>query len=166
MVVPPLLGLLRDVTGGFAAPWGLLIVMNGLALRSRRDPRARRRSGLAFDPDDKTLPAWVTTKDARGRDDDEPDRRMRHSSSGLPVDVVDWDDPDVAWSGYDRVVLRSTWDYPQRLDEFLAWLDAVDARHRRRQPGRDGPLEPRQALPRRPGRRPASRSSPTTFVRA
>jgi glutathione synthase/RimK-type ligase-like ATP-grasp enzyme len=70
--------------------------------------------------------AWVTTKDARGRDDDEPIAVPALVDSGVQVDVVDWDDPGVAWSGYDRVVLRSTWDYPQRLDEFLAWLDAVD----------------------------------------
>ena len=31
------------------------------------------------------------------------------------------------WSRFDRVVLRSAWDYPQRLPEFLAWLDEVDA---------------------------------------
>ena len=32
VLVPPLLGLLRDVTGGFAASWVLLIAMTGVAL--------------------------------------------------------------------------------------------------------------------------------------
>jgi predicted MFS family arabinose efflux permease len=32
VLVPPLLGLLRDVTGAFAAPWVLLIAMTGIAL--------------------------------------------------------------------------------------------------------------------------------------
>jgi predicted MFS family arabinose efflux permease len=50
VVVPPLLGLLRDVTGGFAAPWDLLIVMNCLALAAAVGRRARRRGGLAFRP--------------------------------------------------------------------------------------------------------------------
>jgi predicted MFS family arabinose efflux permease len=50
VVVPPVLGLLRDVTGGFAAPWGLLIVMNCLALVAAVASRARRRGGLAFRP--------------------------------------------------------------------------------------------------------------------
>lgn len=45
--------------------------------------------------------------------------------SDVDVDVVDWDDPNVSWAKYDRVVLRSTWDYPERLPQFLAWLDAV-----------------------------------------
>jgi glutathione synthase/RimK-type ligase-like ATP-grasp enzyme len=42
------------------------------------------------------------------------------------VSVVDWDDPSVDWSSFDRVLPRSTWDYPERLDEFLAWVDRVD----------------------------------------
>ncbi|MDT7578800.1 MAG: hypothetical protein QOK35_60 [Pseudonocardiales bacterium] len=69
--------------------------------------------------------AWVTAKDARGRDDDEPIAVAALLRAGLRVDVVDWDDGDAAWSDYDRVVLRSTWDYPQRLADFLAWLDSV-----------------------------------------
>jgi glutathione synthase/RimK-type ligase-like ATP-grasp enzyme len=36
-----------------------------------------------------------------------------------------WDDPDVDWAGFDLVVVRSTWDYTARRDEFLAWADAV-----------------------------------------
>ncbi len=35
-----------------------------------------------------------------------------------------WDDRDVAWSD-SLVVLRSTWDYTARRDEFLAWVDAM-----------------------------------------
>ncbi len=32
-----------------------------------------------------------------------------------------WDDPKVNWSSFALVVIRSTWDYPDRRDEFLAW---------------------------------------------
>ena len=71
--------------------------------------------------------AWVTTKDARGRDEDEPIAVEALRQAGVQVDVVDWDDPVVAWSTFDRVVLRSAWDYPQRLAEFLDWLRLVDA---------------------------------------
>ena len=45
--------------------------------------------------------------------------------AGVSVDVVAWDDPEVSWDSYERVVLRSTWDYPERIDEFLAWLERV-----------------------------------------
>ena len=71
--------------------------------------------------------AWVTTRDARGRDEDEPIALAALRGAGVQVDVVDWHDPGVAWSTFDRVVLRSAWDYPQRLAEFLDWLQAVDA---------------------------------------
>jgi glutathione synthase/RimK-type ligase-like ATP-grasp enzyme len=46
---------------------------------------------------------------------------------GVQVDLLDWDDSTVDWAGYDRVVLRSAWDYAERLDEFLGWVEAVDA---------------------------------------
>jgi hypothetical protein len=69
--------------------------------------------------------AWVTAAEANGLDDDEPVALAALAQAGVAVDVVAWDAPDVAWAGYDRVVLRSTWDYPRRLDEFVAWLDRV-----------------------------------------
>ncbi len=36
-----------------------------------------------------------------------------------------WDDETVDWAAYDRVVLRSVWDYTERVDEFLTWCAAV-----------------------------------------
>jgi hypothetical protein len=41
------------------------------------------------------------------------------------AEFVVWDGPGVDWSAYDRVVLRSVWDYSHRVDEFLAWCRAV-----------------------------------------
>ncbi len=41
----------------------------------------------------------------------------------LAVRVLSWDDPDVDWSDFDLVVVRSTWDYHGRLEEFLFWVD-------------------------------------------
>lgn len=32
-----------------------------------------------------------------------------------------WDDPRVDWPSFPLVVVRSTWDYPDRRDQFLAW---------------------------------------------
>jgi glutathione synthase/RimK-type ligase-like ATP-grasp enzyme len=71
--------------------------------------------------------AWVTTREARGRDEDEPAALAALERTGVAVEVVDWNDPGVDWAGFDRVVLRSAWDYPQHLPAFLAWLDAVAA---------------------------------------
>lgn len=36
-----------------------------------------------------------------------------------------WTDPDVDWQSYDRVLIRSAWDYALRRDEFVAWARAV-----------------------------------------
>jgi hypothetical protein len=42
----------------------------------------------------------------------------------LDADVRIWDDPAVDWAAYDRVLLRSTWDYTRRPAAFLAWCAA------------------------------------------
>lgn len=39
---------------------------------------------------------------------------------GVPVR---WD-ADVDWNAFDALVIRSTWDYFERADEFAAWIDA------------------------------------------
>ncbi len=45
---------------------------------------------------------------------------------GATVEPAVWDDPGVRWSSYDRVILRSCWDYHLRLGEFLGWLDRME----------------------------------------
>ncbi|MGL5858163.1 MAG: ATP-grasp domain-containing protein [Angustibacter sp.] len=71
--------------------------------------------------------AWVTARPARGRDDDQPLAVSALRQAGAVVSVIDWDDPRADWASFDRVVLRSTWDYPERLLQFHAWLDSVAA---------------------------------------
>lgn len=46
----------------------------------------------------------------------------------VSASVAAWDDPEVDWSAFDMVVIRATWDYPGREDEFLAWVDALGER--------------------------------------
>lgn len=48
-------------------------------------------------------------------------------SRGFDVSRVDWADANIDWRGFDAVVIRQTWDYFDRLGEFLAWLDRVDS---------------------------------------
>lgn len=84
------------------------------AVPSRSRVRPRRREG---DPVIERL-AWVTTRGARGLDKDEPIARRALSEVGVSVEVVDWDDPTVDWAAFDRVVLRSAWDYTRRLSQF------------------------------------------------
>jgi hypothetical protein len=44
---------------------------------------------------------------------------------GVDATFSVWDDSGVDWDRFDLVILRSTWDYPSRRDEFLAWAESV-----------------------------------------
>jgi glutathione synthase/RimK-type ligase-like ATP-grasp enzyme len=46
---------------------------------------------------------------------------------GHRVSMPVWDDEAVDWRGFDVAMLRSTWDYHHRRDEFLAWAERADA---------------------------------------
>jgi hypothetical protein len=46
---------------------------------------------------------------------------------GVDAVAAVWDDPDVDWSGFDLVVVRDTWDYSPRREDFLAWARALPA---------------------------------------
>jgi hypothetical protein len=61
-------------------------------------------------------------------DEDGPVLLAALAAEGLEPDVRVWDDPAVAWDDYDLVVVRTTRDYRDRHDEFLAWARSV-ARH-------------------------------------
>jgi hypothetical protein len=43
----------------------------------------------------------------------------------LDADYPVWDDPSVDWDAYDRVILRSVWDYTLRVHEFLDWCRRI-----------------------------------------
>ncbi len=45
--------------------------------------------------------------------------------AGADVEVLAWDDPSAPFDEHDLVVLRSTWNYFEHLDAFLAWADRV-----------------------------------------
>jgi hypothetical protein len=52
----------------------------------------------------------------------------------LGADYRIWDDPRVDWQSYDRVVIRSTWDYTDRLEEFVSWVARVGPERLRNPP--------------------------------
>ncbi len=49
------------------------------------------------------------------------------AAQGLTLEIARWDDPDLAARGFDAALVRSTWDYFDRFDAFLAQLDACEA---------------------------------------
>ena len=60
------------------------------------------------------------------RDDD----RLAHSlrARGAITAIEPWDDPDVDWDPFEVVVIRSTWNYARRRDDFLAWCHRIGDR--------------------------------------
>ncbi|HEV2643145.1 MAG TPA: hypothetical protein VGT98_10575 [Candidatus Elarobacter sp.] len=59
-------------------------------------------------------------------DDDRP-LLATLAAHGIRAEPAVWNDPAVEWSEYAAVVIRSCWDYHYRADEFLAWVDALEA---------------------------------------
>jgi len=44
--------------------------------------------------------------------------------AGFDAQLCVWDDQSVDWESFDLTIIRSTWDYAPRRDEFLAWAQA------------------------------------------
>ncbi len=67
--------------------------------------------------------AIVTCEGADDPDNPTLFRALEHAE--VDASLVRWDDPSVRWDDFDLVVVRSTWDYPSRRDDFLAWTRSV-----------------------------------------
>ena len=72
--------------------------------------------------------ALVTARSARNLDEDLAPLAEAVRAAGAPAEIVDWDDAGVDWSRFRMAVLRSTWDYCERLAEFMEWIQSVEQR--------------------------------------
>ena len=72
--------------------------------------------------------ALVTTQAARGHDHDLDILTTALDAASQQWQIVNWDDASIDWSQFSIAVLRSTWDYYARLNEFVAWVDRVSAK--------------------------------------
>lgn len=70
--------------------------------------------------------ALATAIAATGLDDDMPALLDACARAGLSVQALAWDDPTVSWQRFEAVLLRSPWDYTERLPDFLRWCERVD----------------------------------------
>ncbi|MEU9152294.1 hypothetical protein AB0D59_17505 [Streptomyces sp. NPDC048417] len=59
------------------------------------------------------------------KDQDLPVLLRALAAAGADAVARPWDDPDVEWGAFDLVVIRSTWDYSWRTEEFLPWVERV-----------------------------------------
>jgi len=71
--------------------------------------------------------ALASVAAARALDDDLAPLLQALQARGAAAEVVDWDDAAADWARFDLVLPRSTWDYAERLPEFLAWAARVAA---------------------------------------
>jgi|SRR5712671_1640554 len=63
-----------------------------------------------------TVPAW------------EVDDRPFHDAlkaRGIDARQAVWDDAGIDWSAFDAVVIRTTWDYQEKQDAFVAWAERL-----------------------------------------
>jgi hypothetical protein len=44
----------------------------------------------------------------------------------IDAEPVIWDDKDVQWNKYDNIIVRTPWDYYNKIDNFYSWLDIID----------------------------------------
>jgi len=71
--------------------------------------------------------ALVTCRAARGLDEDLPPLVTAFAAAGARAEIADWDDEGVDWGRFDVTLLRSAWDYTERLPQFLAWVGRTAA---------------------------------------
>jgi len=69
--------------------------------------------------------ALATSAEIPEGDEDFPPLIAALAALGVGAEAVVWDDPAVDWSRFDLVLPRSTWDYAERRDDFLAWARSV-----------------------------------------
>ena len=67
--------------------------------------------------------ALATCAEFAGREPDDLRVIAALARRGIAATHAVWDDPDVSWPSFRLVVVRSTWDYPDRRDAFLTWAN-------------------------------------------
>jgi glutathione synthase/RimK-type ligase-like ATP-grasp enzyme len=59
--------------------------------------------------------------------DSEDDRLFQFlQTKGHQVSLQVWDDAHVDWKLYDAIILRTPWDYFDKIDAFYSWLDKLE----------------------------------------
>jgi hypothetical protein len=71
--------------------------------------------------------ALVSARAARHLDEDLAPLLAALQEAGADPAVAEWDDGQVDWAAFHLALLRSTWDYAERLPEFLAWAERTAA---------------------------------------
>jgi glutathione synthase/RimK-type ligase-like ATP-grasp enzyme len=70
--------------------------------------------------------ALATSRELPDLDADDHGVVTALQARGATVSLPVWDDPQASWD-VDVVVVRSTWDYSERRDDFVTWAEHVEA---------------------------------------
>lgn len=70
---------------------------------------------------------FLTQDSMEGYVCDDDDALPAFAAAGLDVDTLSWRDDSVDWSGYDGVIVRSTWDYQRHPKAFFDTLARIDS---------------------------------------
>lgn len=73
--------------------------------------------------------ALATARGAAALDEDMAPLLEAFAEAGACAEPAVWDDPAVNWKKFDLTLLRSTWDYAARREEFLAWVERTRAKN-------------------------------------
>jgi len=80
-------------------------------------PAPQRRARVAF----------VTSRQLEQLTDDDRLAVAPLARAGVDVTPTVWNDPEVDWTAFDLVIMRSPWDYFLHPDAFFAWIDRREA---------------------------------------
>ena len=73
--------------------------------------------------------AYVTYQDqgayASGVENEDQKLLQFLKEKGLDITEEIWDDPQVNWESYDLAILKSPWDYFDKIDQFYQWLEKL-----------------------------------------
>ena len=69
--------------------------------------------------------ALATCADFPQLADDEPLVIDELRARGVVAEPAVWDDEQIDWSAYELVVVRCTWDYTARREQFLEWAQSL-----------------------------------------
>lgn len=60
---------------------------------------------------------------------DSEDERLYQflTAKGLPVTWQVWDDETIDWTAFDAIIIKSPWDYFDKIDAFYSWLQKLES---------------------------------------
>ena len=69
--------------------------------------------------------ALATCAELPKGDEDAPLLEGALRANGIEPSAVVWDDPEADWASFDLVTIRSTWDFTDRHEAFVAWASSL-----------------------------------------